>query len=48
MRCLPSILYLFRKEFNKVKNTGARMLDYIYRMTQKMAYIRDVVMDVIT
>ena len=29
MRGLPSILSLFRKEFNKSNNTGARMLDSI-------------------
>ena len=28
MRGLPSILLLFRNEFNKFNNTGARMLDY--------------------
>ena len=33
MRCLSSILSLFHNEFNKVKNTGARMLDSIYYMT---------------
>ena len=30
MRGLPSILSLFRKEFNKLNNTGAQMLDSIY------------------
>ena len=30
---LPSILSLFRNEFNKFNNTGARMLDSIYHMT---------------
>ena len=30
MRGLPSILSLFRNEFNKFNNTGARMLDSIY------------------
>ena len=25
--------YLFRKQFNKVNNTGAQMLDSIYHMT---------------
>ena len=30
MRGLTSILYLFRKGFNKFNNAGARMLDYIY------------------
>ena len=33
MRGLPSILSLFRNEFNKYNNTGARMLDSIYHMT---------------
>ena len=33
MRGLPSILSLFRKEFNKFNNTRARMLDSIYHLT---------------
>ena len=33
MRGLPSILPLFRNEFNTLNNTGARMLDSIYHMT---------------
>ena len=33
MRGLPSILYLFRDEFNEFNDTGARMLDSIYHMT---------------
>ena len=33
MRGLPSILSLFRNEFNTFNNTRARMLDSIYRMT---------------
>ena len=33
MRGLPSILSLFRNEFNKFNNTRARMLDSIYYMT---------------
>ena len=33
MRGLPSILSLFRMEFNKSNKTRARMLDYIYHMT---------------
>ena len=33
MRGLPSILSLFRNEFNKLNNTGARMLYSIYHMT---------------
>ena len=36
MRCLSSILLLFRKEFNKFNNTGSRMLDSIYHMTLKI------------
>ena len=30
---LPGILSLFRNEFNKLNNTKAWMLDYIYHMT---------------
>ena len=30
MRGLSSILSLFRKEFNKFNNTGARMLDFFH------------------
>ena len=60
MRGLPSILSLFRNEFNKFNNTRARMLDSIYRMTNTLkshfwrkktsyfCYVRNVVMDVIT
>ena len=33
IRCLPSILLLFRNDFNKFNNTGAQMLDSIYHMT---------------
>ena len=33
IRCLPSILWIFRNKFNKFNNTGARMLDSIYHMT---------------
>ena len=33
MRGLPSILSLFRNEFNKFNNTRAPMLDSIYHMT---------------
>ena len=36
MRGLPSILLLFRNEFNKFNNTGARMLDSIYHMTLEL------------
>ena len=33
MRGLPSILSLFRNEFDKFNNTRARMLDSIHHMT---------------
>ena len=33
MRGLSSILSLFRNEFNKFNDTGARMLDSIYHIT---------------
>ena len=36
MRGLPSILFLFRYEFNKLNNTRARMLDSIYHMTNTL------------
>ena len=36
MRGLPSILSLFRNEFNKFNNTGALILDSIYYMTLKL------------
>ena len=36
MRGLPSILSLFRNEFNEFNNTGARMLDSIYHMSFKL------------
>ena len=60
MQGLPSILSLFRNEFNKFNNTRARMLDSIYHMTNTLKsrfwrknvifchYVRNVVMDVIT
>ena len=37
IRCkaLPTILSVFPNEFNKFNNTGARMQDSIYHMTQK-------------
>ena len=35
MRGLPSILSLFRNDFNKFNDTGARLLDSIYQMTLK-------------
>ena len=36
MRGLPSILSLFRNEFNKFNNTRARMLDSIYHMSNTL------------
>ena len=36
MRGLPSIVSLFRSEFNKFNNTGARKLNSIYHMTFKL------------
>ena len=36
MRGLPSILYLFRNEFNKFNKTRARMLDSIYHMASSL------------
>ena len=36
LRGLPSILSLFRNEFNKFNNTRARMLDSIYHMTNTL------------
>ena len=36
MRGLPSILSSFHNEFNKINNTGARMLDCFYYMTLKL------------
>ena len=36
MRGLPNILFLYRNEFNKSNNTGARMLDSIYHMALKL------------
>ena len=36
MRGLSSILSLFRNELNKFNNTRARMLDFIYHMTNTL------------
>ena len=36
MRGSPSILSLFRNEFNKFNNTRTRMLDSIYHMTNTL------------
>ena len=33
MQGLPSLLSLFHKEFDKLNNTEARMVDSIYHMT---------------
>ena len=38
---LPSILSLFRNEFNKFNNTGAPMLDSIYHMALKSHFWRE-------
>ena len=38
MRGLPSILFLFRNEFNKFNNTRAQMLDSIYHMTLRFLW----------
>ena len=60
MRGLPSILSLFRNEFDKFNNTRAQMLDSIYHMTNTSKshfwrktlyfchYVCNVVMDLIT
>ena len=39
MRGLLSILSPLRNSFNKLNNTGARMLNYIYDMTLKLSKI---------
>ena len=36
MQGLPSILSLFRNEFNKFNNTRARIIDSIYHMTLRL------------
>ena len=36
MNDMPSILSLFRKDFNKFNNTRAQMLDSIYHMTLRL------------
>ena len=36
MRGSPSILSLFRNEFNKFNNTTARMIDSFYHMTLRL------------
>ena len=42
MRGLPSILSLFRNEFNSFNNTRARMLDSIYHITISLNLISGV------
>ena len=37
-RGLPSILSLFRNEFNKFNNTRAQIMDSIYRMTNTLKF----------
>ena len=39
MQGLSSILSLFCNKFYKFNNTGAQMLDYIYHMTLKIAFM---------
>ena len=36
MRGLPSILSLFRNDFNTFNNTKPRILDFIYHMTLRL------------
>ena len=36
MRGFLSIVSLFRNKFNKINNTGARIMDFIYRLTLKL------------
>ena len=43
MQGLLSILSLFRNEFNKFNNTRARMLDYIYHMTNTHFWRKNVI-----
>ena len=43
MRGLPSILFLFRNEFNKFNNTRERMLDSIYHMTLRLLSGKNVI-----
>ena len=43
MRGLPSILSLFRNEFNKFNNTLARMLDSIYHMIKSLFCRKNVI-----
>ena len=38
MRGLPSILSLFCNEFNKFKNTGARIIHSTYHMTLRLLW----------
>ena len=43
MRGLPSILFLFRNEFNKFNNTRARLLDPIHHMTLRLLCRQNVI-----
>ena len=43
MQGLPSILSLFRNEFNKFNNARARMLDSIYHMTIRLLSRKNVI-----
>ena len=43
IRGLPSILSLFRNEFNKFNNTRARMSDSIYYMTLRLLCRKNVI-----
>ena len=36
MRLAEHFIFFFRNEFNKLNNTGARMLDYIHHMIFKL------------
>ena len=47
LRGLPSVLSLFRNEFNKFNTTGARMLESIYHMTFKIAYLAPNVINIL-
>ena len=44
MRGLPSILFLFRNEFNKFNKTRARMLDSFYHMALRLLYRKNIIL----
>ena len=46
MRGLPSILSLFRNDFNKINNTRALMLDSINHMTLRL--LRNLISDILS